>query len=82
MPAMMLGIDTVGSGRSGGTVLSTFQMSQDAGAILGPVLVGLVADAAGFGWAFATTALVSLLAIPLWLGAPETRPVAATSGTP
>ena len=35
--------DVVGSGRSGGTVLSTFQMSQDAGAILGPVLVGLIA---------------------------------------
>ena len=66
--------DVVGSERSGGTVLSTFQMSQDAGAILGPVLVGLVADAAGFGWAFATTALVSLLAVPLWLAAPETRP--------
>lgn len=66
--------DVVGSDRSGGTVLSTFQMSQDAGAILGPVLVGLVADAAGFGWAFATTALVSLLAVPLWLAAPETRP--------
>lgn len=74
--------DVVGSGRSGGTVLSSFQMSQDAGAILGPVLVGLVADAAGFGWAFATTALVSLLAVPLWLTAPETRPgaVSATSG--
>ncbi|CAM3648018.1 MFS transporter [Nocardioides zeicaulis] len=69
--------DVVGSGRSGGTVLSTFQMSQDAGAILGPVLVGLVADAVGFGWAFATTALVSLLAIPLWLRAPETRPTAS-----
>ena len=49
---------------------------RSAGAILGPVLVGLVADAAGFGWAFATTALVSLLAIPLWLTAPETRPTA------
>ena len=71
--------DIVGSGRSGGTVLSTFQMSQDAGAILGPVLVGLVADAAGFGWAFATTALVSLLAIPLWLAAPDTRPVTAVA---
>ncbi|GAA1448516.1 MFS transporter [Mycobacterium cookii] len=69
--------DVVGSGRSGGTVLSTFQMSQDTGAILGPVLVGLVADQAGFGWAFATTAVVSVLAIPLWLAAPETRPVPA-----
>lgn len=73
--------DVVGSGRSGGTVLSTFQMSQDAGAILGPVLVGLVADAVGFGWAFATTALVSLLAIPLWLRAPETRPTTPAPAT-
>lgn len=64
--------DVVGSGRSGGTVLSTFQMAQDSGAILGPVLVGLVADAAGFGWAFGVTALVSLVAVVPWLSAPET----------
>ena len=73
--------DVVGQHRSGGTVLSSFQMAQDFGAILGPVLVGLVADAVGFGWAFATTALVSLLAIPLWLRAPETAP-ATTDGQP
>ncbi len=66
--------DVVGSGRSGGTVLSTFQMAQDSGAILGPVLVGLVADRAGFGWAFATTAAVSLAAVVPWLRAPETLP--------
>ena len=35
-------------------------------------LVGLVADAAGYGWAFGATAAVSLLAVPLWLAAPET----------
>ncbi len=64
--------DVVGAGRSGGTVLSTFQMAQDSGAILGPVLVGLVADRAGFAWAFATTAAISLIAILPWLRAPET----------
>jgi MFS family permease len=64
--------DVVGAGRSGGTVLSTFQMAQDAGAILGPVLVGVVADQAGYGWAFALTAVVSLVAIGPWLLAPET----------
>lgn len=66
--------DIIGSHRSGGTVLSSFQMSQDAGAILGPIMVGLVADAVGFGWAFILTAVISLLAIPLWLAAPETIP--------
>jgi MFS family permease len=64
--------DIVGSERSGGSVLSTFQMMQDAGAVLGPVLVGVVADQAGFGWAFAVTALVGLLALLPWLRAPET----------
>jgi len=64
--------DLIGSERSGGTVLSAFQMAQDAGAILGPVLVGVVADQVGYGWAFATTALVSLVAIGPWLLAPET----------
>ncbi len=64
--------DLIGSERSGGTVLSTFQMAQDAGAILGPVLVGVVADQAGYAWAFGLTALISLLAIGPWLLATET----------
>ncbi|WP_340539528.1 MFS transporter [Nocardioides sp. GXZ039] len=64
--------DVIGADRAGGTVLSTFQMAQDAGAILGPILVGVVADQWGFRWAFATTALVSLLAVVPWLFAKET----------
>ncbi len=68
--------DVVGAGRSGGTVLSTFQMAQDGGAILGPVLVGVVADQVGFGWAFGATAVISLLAVLPWLVAPETLTVA------
>lgn len=72
--------DVVGAGRSGGTVLSTFQMAQDGGAILGPILVGLVADAVGFGWAFGVTALVSLLAAIPWLLARETLGSAVNEG--
>lgn len=64
--------DVVGRERSGGTVLSTFQMCQDAGAILGPVLIGLIADAAGFGWAFTATGVVAVVAMLPWLIAPET----------
>ncbi len=64
--------DVIGSDRSGGTVLSTFQMAQDGGAILGPVLVGVIADQVGYGWAFAATGLVSLLAVLPWLMAQET----------
>lgn len=64
--------DVVGAHRSGGQVLGVFSMVQDAGAILGPVLVGVVADRFGFGWAFGLTAAVTLAALPLWLAAPET----------
>lgn len=63
--------DVIGSERSGGRVLSTFQMAQDGGAIVGPVLVGLVADAVGFTAAFAVTGAVCLLAVLPWLRAPE-----------
>lgn len=72
--------DVVTAGRSGGTVLSTFQMAQDAGAIAGPVLVGVVADQVGYGWAFATTAAVSLVALLPWLRAPETLETARAEG--
>ncbi len=66
--------DVVGNERGSGRVLSVFQMAQDAGAILGPVLVGIVADQVGYGWAFALTGAVALLAALPWVTAPETRP--------
>jgi MFS transporter, ACDE family, multidrug resistance protein len=47
-------------------------MAQDAGAIVGPILVGLIADQAGFGPAFLATAAVSLVAALPWLVARET----------
>lgn len=66
--------DVVGPDRSGGKVLATFQMAQDAGAIVGPVLIGVVADAYGYGTAFLVTGLVSAVAVLPWIGARETLP--------
>lgn len=63
--------DVIGRERNGGRVLSTFQMSQDGGAIVGPILVGLVADRLGFGTAFLVTGLVCLVGVVPWLIAPE-----------
>lgn len=63
--------DVIGRDRSGGRVLSTFQMAQDGGAIVGPILVGVVADRLGFGWAFAGTGLICLASVLPWLTAPE-----------
>lgn len=64
--------DIVGNDRSGGKVLAAFQMCQDAGGIGGPVLVGAVADLAGWEWAFALSGLISAAAILPWLRARET----------
>ncbi len=69
--------DVVGNDRSGGKVLAGFQMCQDAGGIGGPVLVGAVADLAGWGWAFALSGLISAVAIIPWLRARETMTIHA-----
>lgn len=72
--------DVVGQQRSGGKVLASFQMCQDAGAILGPVLIGVVADRLGWVEAFAATAAISLVATLPWLRARETAPVGDAEG--
>ncbi|WP_433871538.1 MFS transporter [Saccharopolyspora sp. CA-218241] len=64
--------DVVGSGR-GGPVLAAFQMAADFGAILGPLVAGVLADAVSFRAAFAVTGLTAVLALLVWARAPETR---------
>jgi MFS family permease len=64
--------DVIGRERSGGRVLAAYQMTSDIGAILGPVFTGLLADQLGYGWAFAVTGGVLLLAAAAWLLARET----------
>ena len=66
--------DVIGPERAGGRVLSRYQMSADAGQILGPILAGALADAAGFGWAFGVSGGLMLLAALAWLPAKETMP--------
>lgn len=66
--------DVIGPERAGGKVLSRYQMSADAGQILGPILAGALADAAGFGWAFGVSGGLMLLAALAWLPAKETMP--------
>ncbi|MEO9137454.1 MAG: MFS transporter [Jatrophihabitans sp.] len=56
----------------GGTVVAVFQMSGDLGAVLGPIVAGAIADAAGYGAAFGLSALVCALPILLVAIAPET----------
>jgi MFS family permease len=68
-PGAVMG-DVVG-GR-GGTVVAVFQMAGDLGAVLGPVVTGWVADAAGYSPAFALCAVVCVLPVFAVLAAPET----------
>ena len=58
--------DLIGSNRNGGQALSTFSMATDLGSISGTLLAGAIADAVGFGWAFAATAFVLGVAALPW----------------
>jgi DHA1 family multidrug resistance protein-like MFS transporter len=60
-------------GGRGGTPVAAFQMASDAGAFLGPLVAGALADAASFNVAFLATAAVSGLAFILTLLMPETQ---------
>jgi MFS transporter, DHA1 family, tetracycline resistance protein len=78
-PANAVVADVIGGRARGGTVLAGFQMAADLGAIVGPVLAGVFAEAGGFAAAFAVTGMVSLVALGFWVRAPETLPVAPSS---
>ncbi|WP_253905860.1 MFS transporter [Arthrobacter sp. H5] len=73
--------DVIGSERSGGKVLAGFQMSADTGAILGPILAGVLVDTLSYNWAFAATGLTALAAIMMWMAARETLPTHGESKT-
>ena len=66
--------DIIGKDRSGGAVLSTFQMCQDLGAITGPLVVGWIAEVWGFGPAFGVCGLSGVVACLAWCWGRETMP--------
>lgn len=57
----------------GGQVIALFQMAGDAGMIVGPIVVGFVADHFGYRAAFGLSGLVFCIAIVLSIKMPETR---------
>ena len=74
-PAQQAAIsDIVGSTRKSGTVFSRYQMAMDAGAILGPILAGMLVDTSGYALAFALTGVLALLAALAWASGRETLP--------
>lgn len=70
--------DVIGN-RPGGTVVSTFQMISDFGAVCGPLLAGWLADVAGFHAAFSvgviTAAALLIMAIRMPTTVRADRPI-------
>ncbi|MFW0786893.1 MFS transporter [Gordonia sp. CPCC 206044] len=71
--------DVLGNRQQGGSALAAYGMSSDLGAVSGPVVVGFVADSAGFGPAFVLTGVVTAVAFVLWSLAAETAPAVVGS---
>ncbi|MDY5840475.1 MAG: MFS transporter, partial [Corynebacterium camporealensis] len=66
-PAQQAAIaDVIGNERSGGKVLSTFQMGGDFGQICGPIIIGVLADLFGFRVAFGVCGAIALIGIVAW----------------
>ncbi|MER6991669.1 MFS transporter [Saccharopolyspora hirsuta] len=74
--------DIIGAKGKGGPVLASFQMSADFGAILGPLIAGVLADAISYQAAFAVTGFTAVLGLLAWAGAPETRPAVEPAAQP
>ncbi|GAA0254437.1 MFS transporter [Saccharothrix mutabilis subsp. mutabilis] len=66
--------DVIGAKAKGGPVLAAFQMVGDCGAIIGPLLAGLLVDHVSYSAAFTLTGATMIVALVFWLFAPETLP--------
>ncbi len=71
-PASAAVVGDLTRGLSGGRVVSVYQMVGDLGGILGPLIAGALADAAGFQWAFAAGVVIGLIALAFVVVMPET----------
>lgn len=65
--------DVLGSEARAGTPVAAVQMMADVGAIVGSLAVGQIAENLTFGWGFAASGAILLIAAAGWMLAPETR---------
>lgn len=71
--------DIIGNDRSGGKALSVFQMCGDAGQVLGPIVIGALAQSHGFLVAFGACGAIAGGAFAVWaVMGQETHPKHAT----
>lgn len=64
--AAVADVVTAGGRSGGGRALAGFQMVGDVGAIVGPVLAGLLADLGGYSTAFVSTAVIAAASLLYW----------------
>jgi DHA1 family multidrug resistance protein-like MFS transporter len=66
-----------------GVTMGIYRMLSDAGYIIGPALMGIIAQSAGTQSALLTAAVIAVVAmVPFALLAPETRPRHRPAGAP
>jgi MFS family permease len=70
------------SGSHSGTAVALFSMCSDIGAIIGPLVAGLLADTLSYPAAFGVGAALMLMAAALSLRMPRGRPVSSNGGPP
>jgi MFS family permease len=70
----------VAPAHSSGTAIGAYRFMTDVGFVLGPLVAGVSADLAGFGAAFAVSAVPSLVAVLMLLSIPETMRRASPAG--
>lgn len=73
--------DIIGTKGRGGPVLALFQMCADIGAVIGPIVAGVLADELSYSAAFVATGALMLVAALVWLPGPETLPGRVTEST-
>ncbi len=56
-----------------GAALAGFQMVGDVGAIIGPIVAGMIVEREGYFAAFATTAAIAAVSFVYWLRVPVLR---------
>lgn len=64
--------DIIGNKRNGGPSIAAFQMTADLGAVIGPLVAGVIIDVSSFGAAFAVTGALLLVAAVFWVVNDET----------
>ena len=64
-------VATRGRSADGGPLIAGYQMVGDAGAVVGPVVAGVVAERLGYAAAFATVSAIAAATFLCWWRAPE-----------